>query len=49
MTDELYLTISMRRVEDDTEVPADTGHLGQTVLGIDFGVTSLAVSSTGTF
>ncbi|WP_435100536.1 RNA-guided endonuclease InsQ/TnpB family protein, partial [Halorubrum sp. N11] len=32
---------------DDTEASADTGH--QTVLGIDLGVNSLAVSSTGRF
>jgi IS605 OrfB family transposase len=49
-TDEFYLNISTRRIDgDDPEVPADTGHPDQTVLGIDLGVTSLAVSSTGTF
>jgi len=48
VTDEFYLHISMRRIEgDDAEVPADTGHPDQTVLGIDLGVNSLAVSSTG--
>ena len=49
-TDEFYLHISTRRIDgDDAEVPADTGHLDQTVLGIELGVNSLAVSSTGTF
>ena len=49
-TDEFYLNISTRRIDgDDPEVPADTGHPDQTVLGIDLGVNSLAVSSTGTF
>jgi len=49
-TDEFYLNISTRRIDgDDAEVPADTGHPDQTVLGIDLGVNSLAVSSTGTF
>jgi putative transposase len=48
VTDEFYLNISMRRC-DDEEVSADTGHPDQTVLGIDLGVTSLAVTSTGTF
>ena len=38
-----------RSGDDGTEVPADTGHPDQTVLGIDLGVNSLAVSSTGTF
>ena len=48
VTDEFYLHISMRRIDgDDAEVPADTGHPDQTVLGIDLGVNSLAVSSTG--
>ncbi|GAA0306583.1 RNA-guided endonuclease InsQ/TnpB family protein [Halarchaeum salinum] len=37
------------RSGDDDEVPVDTGHPDQTVLGIDLGVNSLAVSSTGTF
>ncbi len=38
------------RSEDDAaEVLADTEHPDQTVLGIDLGVNSLAVSSTGTF
>jgi IS605 OrfB family transposase len=48
-TDEFYLNISTRRIDGDDEVPADTGHPDQTVLGIDLGVDSLAVSSTGTF
>ncbi|WP_121742254.1 RNA-guided endonuclease InsQ/TnpB family protein [Natronorubrum halophilum] len=49
-TDEFYLNISTRRVGgDDAEVSADTGHPDQTVLGIDLGVNSLAVSSTGRF
>jgi len=48
VTDEFYLNISMRRYEnDESEVPADTEH--QTALGIDLGVNSLAVASTGTF
>ena len=47
-TDEFYLNISTRRTDGDNEVPADTGHPDQTVLGIDLGVNSLAVSSTGT-
>ena len=50
VTDEFYLHISTRRYEaDDTEVSTDSEHPDQTVLGIDLGVTSLAVSSTGTF
>ena len=48
-TDEFYLNISTRRTNGDAEVPADTGHPDETVLGIDLGVNSLAVSSTGTF
>jgi IS605 OrfB family transposase len=48
-TDEFYLNISTRRLDGDTEVSKDTGHPDQTVLGIDLGVNSLAVSSTGTF
>ena len=49
-TDEFYLHISTRRTDgDDAEVPTDTGHPDQTVLGIDLGVNSLAVASTGTF
>jgi len=39
----------MRRTDGDDEVSEDTGHPDQTVLGIDLGVNSLAVSSTGTF
>jgi len=38
-----------RSGDDDAEVPVDAGHPDQTVLGIDLGVNSLAVSSTGTF
>jgi len=48
-TDEFHLNISMRRTDGDDEVSEDTGHPDQTVLGIDLGVNSLAVSSTGTF
>ncbi|PSQ55809.1 transposase [Halobacteriales archaeon SW_8_68_21] len=49
-TDEFYLNISTQRIDGvDAEVPADAGHPDQTVLGIDLGVNSLAVSSTGTF
>ncbi|MFC5367502.1 RNA-guided endonuclease InsQ/TnpB family protein [Salinirubrum litoreum] len=48
-TDEFYLNISTRRLDGDAEVSRDTGHPDQTVLGIDLGVNSLAVSSTGTF
>ena len=48
-TDEFYFNISTRRTNDDTAVPAETGHPDQTVLGIDLGVNSLAVTSTGTF
>ncbi|MFB6235982.1 MAG: RNA-guided endonuclease InsQ/TnpB family protein [Halopenitus sp.] len=48
--DEFYLHISTRRIDgNDAEVTTDTGHPDQTVLGIDLGVNSLAVSSTGTF
>jgi IS605 OrfB family transposase len=48
VTDEFYLNISTRRYESDRpEVSGDTEH--QTVLGIDLGVNSLAVASTGTF
>ena len=49
-TDEFYLHVSTRRYDpesDDTDDPADTEH--QTVFGIDLGVNSLAVASTGTF
>ncbi len=48
-TDEFYLNISTRRTDSDDEVSEDTGHSDQTVLGIDLGVNSLAVSSTGRF
>ena len=44
---EFYLNLSTRRTDGDDEVSEDTGH--QTVLGIDLGVNSLAVASTGTF
>ena len=48
VTDEFYLNISMRRCDsDESEVSTDPGH--QSVLGIDLGVNSLAVASTGTF
>jgi putative transposase len=48
VTDEFYLNISTRRYDSDrSEVSEDTEH--QTVLGIDLGVNSLAVASTGTF
>jgi transposase len=47
-TDEFYFHITTRKYDDDeSEASADTGH--QTVLGIDLGVNSLAVASTGTF
>ena len=47
-TDEFYFHITTRKYDDDeSEVSEDTGH--QTVLGIDLGVNSLAVASTGTF
>ena len=52
VTDEFYLNISTRRCDSDgdgTEVSEDTGHPDETVLGIDLGVNSLAVSSTGRF
>ncbi|WP_158059562.1 RNA-guided endonuclease InsQ/TnpB family protein [Halorussus halophilus] len=51
--DEFYFHITTRKYDvegddgGDVEVPADTEH--QTVLGIDLGVNSLAVSSTGRF
>jgi putative transposase len=48
-TDEFYLHISTRQIDSDDEVSEDTGHSDQTVLGIDLGVNSLAVTSTGTF
>ena len=46
---EFYIQFSMRRTDGDPEVSEDTEHPDQTVLGIDLGVNSLAVSSTGTF
>ena len=50
VTDEFYLNISRRRYDnDESEVSTDTEHPDQTVLGIDLGVNSLAVASTGTF
>ncbi|QKY21961.1 IS200/IS605 family element transposase accessory protein TnpB (plasmid) [Halolamina sp. CBA1230] len=52
--DEFYFHITTRKSDsegdsNDAEVSADTEHPDQTVLGIDLGVNSLAVSSTGTF
>ncbi|MBP2250360.1 IS605 OrfB family transposase [Halarchaeum solikamskense] len=38
-----------RSGDADEGISADTGHPDQTVLGIDLGVNSLAVASTGTF
>ncbi|PSQ07687.1 transposase [Halobacteriales archaeon QS_6_71_20] len=38
-----------RSGDDGAEVSSDTEHPSQTVLGIDLGVNSLAVASTGTF
>ena len=50
VNDEFYLHLSTRQINDeDAEVSTDIGHSDQTVLGIDLGVNSLAVSSTGTF
>ena len=51
-TDEFYFHVKTRKVDTDGEAVEiegsnDIGH--QTVLGIDLGVNSLAVSSTGTF
>jgi putative transposase len=50
-TDEFYFHITTRKADsgggEDVEVSEDTGH--QTVLGIDLGINSLAVSSTGRF
>jgi putative transposase len=51
-SDEFYFHVTTRKVDEngeavEAEVPDDTGH--QTVLGIDLGVNSLAVTSTGTF
>jgi putative transposase len=49
-TDEFYFHITTQKYDgegDESEVSADTEH--QTVLGIDLGVNSLAVASTGTF
>ncbi len=48
VTDEFSLHVSIRAYDsDDADGSADTEH--QTVLGIDLGVNSLAVASTGTF
>ena len=51
VTDGFYLHLSTRKYdgvdEADSEASTDTEH--QTVLGIDLGVNSLAVASTGTF
>lgn len=53
VNEELFLHLSTRTfdgdADSDTEVSADTEHPLQTVLGIDLGVNSLAVASTGTF
>ena len=51
VTDEFYLHLSTRRYDgdEDTDGSADTEHPLQTVVGIDLGVNSLAVASTGTF
>ncbi len=47
-TDEFYFHITTRKYDsDESEGSTDTEH--QTVLGIDLGVNSLAVASTGTF
>jgi len=46
---EFYIQLSTRRTDGDDEASVDTGHPDQTVLGIDLGVNSLAVSSTGRF
>jgi putative transposase len=49
-TDEFYFHITTRKddsEDDESEVSEDAEH--QTVLGIDLGVNSLAVASTGTF
>jgi transposase len=54
VTDDYYLCVLTRSYDvddenEDTDDPADTEHHEQTVLGIDLGVNSLAVASTGTF
>jgi putative transposase len=47
-TDEFYLHLTIQKYDgDDTDGSADTEH--RSVLGIDLGVNSLAVSSTGVF
>jgi transposase len=51
-TDEFYLHVKTRKIDTDGEAVEfegsdDTEH--QTVLGIDLGVNSLAIASTGTF
>jgi len=52
-TGDYYLHVSTRSYdaddETDTDDPADAEHHDETVLGIDLGVNSLAVASTGTF
>ncbi|MDL5360587.1 transposase [Halalkalicoccus sp. NIPERK01] len=49
-TDEFYFHITTRKYDnDESGVSEDTEHQKQTVLGIDLGVNSLAVASTGTF
>lgn len=52
-TDEFYIHVSTRRYDTDADADkrgsTDTEHPLQTVLGIDLGVNSLAVASTGTF
>ncbi|PSP88254.1 transposase, partial [Halobacteriales archaeon QS_4_69_34] len=49
--DEFYLHVSARRFDNDSDRDADgtADAEHQTVLGIDLGVNSLAVASTGTF
>jgi len=53
VTGDYYLHVPTRTYdgddEQDTDDPADTEHHDQTVLGIDLGVNSLAVASTGRF
>ncbi|MFO7927703.1 RNA-guided endonuclease InsQ/TnpB family protein [Natronomonas sp.] len=48
-TQHVSSTHQKRSGDDDAEGSEDTGHPDQTVLGIDLGVNSLAVSSIGTF
>jgi len=49
VTDEFYLHISMRQYDGEADADGSTDTEHQTVLGIDLGVESLAVASTGTF